>query len=81
MAQPISPATTNSEGLPLFYVVNGHAITCPLCAASSSYHPDEVAGPHVNWEDPDMQCDDCEETVPAAQTYVPMWVLMAPTQP
>jgi len=53
-------------GYPLFYVVNGHSPTCPGCAASGIYHPDEVSGPHVNWEDPRLHCEDCEERIESA---------------
>ena len=50
-------------GYPLYYLDGQNSVLCPACAnnsrgddTSAAFQP--IAG-DVNWEDPDLFCDDC----------------------
>ncbi len=49
-------------GYPVFYITNEGAI-CPDCANND---PNDVIGYGVNWEDPDMYCNDCDTRIESA---------------
>tara|TARA_R100000742_G_C4239320_1_gene59305 strand:+ start:493 stop:708 length:216 start_codon:yes stop_codon:yes gene_type:complete len=44
---------------PIFYITPDDRPICADCA-----HPTFLG--HVNWEDPDLYCDDCDERIESA---------------
>ena len=52
-------------GYPLYYLDNENNVLCPACASKDGYESEPVAC-DVNWEDPDLYCDDCGERIESA---------------
>ena len=52
-------------GYPLFYLSHDGLVLCPRCANDpDASDPAELAD--INWEDPDLYCDDRGERIPSA---------------
>lgn len=57
-------------GYPIFYVLNGHTAWCAHCVEAESsrgdYAGQKVTGASVNWENPDLYCENCNERIESA---------------
>lgn len=52
-------------GYPIFYATRDGLTICPKCANDPDT-ADPVTDADVNWEDPNMICEDCNERIPSA---------------
>lgn len=52
-------------GYPIFYVDDQNNILCPDCANKEGYNSIPTHY-DVNWEDPDLYCDDCGNRIESA---------------
>lgn len=59
------PAVVWPGGYPLYYVAKDCSILCPDCANKEGVEPSPIDG-DVNWEDPELICDDCGERIESA---------------
>ena len=57
---------TSIGGYPLFYVTKQNNCLCPDCASSNDQDYDPIAATDVNWEDPDLYCDECSNRIESA---------------
>jgi hypothetical protein len=54
-------------GYPIYYATAGYAVLCPKCANKQGRnHEDPVTMHDVNWEDPSLYCEDCQERIESA---------------
>jgi hypothetical protein len=58
-------------GYPIFYIDGNNSILCPDCARKSDADPDElpqfkIIAADVNWEDPNLYCEDCSAPIESA---------------
>jgi hypothetical protein len=51
-------------GYPLYYQDREDNVLCPNCAGKQGYSP--IVACSVNWEDPDLTCDDCSKRIESA---------------
>ena len=51
---------------PIFYVDPDTSCLCADCARRGEAAGDPIDGSDVNWEDPDLFCDDCGERIESA---------------
>lgn len=68
-------ATRNSDGkfdsyawpggYPLYYLDSDSTVLCPDCANKEDYTA-PVTFCDINWEDPDMYCEDCGKRIESA---------------
>lgn len=56
---------TSVGGYPLFYVHMGEAI-CPDCANRSKEYSDIEMPSDINWENPNLHCDECGDRIESA---------------
>lgn len=49
----------------MFYLSKQNQVLCPKCANDNGTS-DPVEAHGVNWEDPDLYCDDCSERIESA---------------
>jgi hypothetical protein len=57
---------TADGGYPLVYITRDGESVCPKCADKDVDRSQEVISADVNWEDPDLYCDDCGTRIPSA---------------
>jgi hypothetical protein len=57
---------TSIGGYPLFYVTKQNNCLCPDCATDNDQDYDPIAATDVNWEDPDLYCDECSNRIESA---------------
>lgn len=55
---------TSIGGYPLFYVTKGSCL-CPDCATDNDQN-DPIVAADVNWENPDLYCDECSARIESA---------------
>ena len=48
---------------PFYYLMDNNDVCCRECA---NEYPDEVIGVDVQWDGPNMQCDECNATLETA---------------
>ena len=58
-------------GYPLFYVTSGDDVICCKCAndattGEDAFGDEKISAYDVNWEDPDLDCDECGERIESA---------------
>jgi hypothetical protein len=53
-------------GYPLFYLDKGGNVLCPECANREVDQSQAAVACDVNWEDPDLHCDDCGRRIESA---------------
>ena len=52
---------------PLFYLDSQGSVLCPRCAGTAEGdHGEQMAACDINWEDPDLFCDECSERIESA---------------
>jgi Fe2+ or Zn2+ uptake regulation protein len=59
------PSYAFPGGYPLFYVDVENNVLCPDCANKEDYSA-EVIAYDINYENPDLYCDDCGKTIESA---------------
>lgn len=62
------PVAWASGGYPVYHVTPDANVLCPACARESERHgsDDPPEASDVNWEDPELYCDDCGERIESA---------------
>lgn len=51
---------------PLFYLDSHDSVLCPRCAGTAEAEGEAMAACGINWEDPDLYCDECSERIESA---------------
>ena len=57
------PKFTMIGGYPILYLTDLDEVLCSACASTEEY---EIAARGVNWEDPRIFCECCEERIESA---------------
>lgn len=58
---------TDIGSYPIFYLNERDEVLCPGCAATEVEDEGQLmAACDVNWEDPDLFCDECSERIESA---------------
>lgn len=57
---------TSVGGYPLFYVTKQNSCLCSRCATDNDQDFDPIVAVDVNWENPDLYCDECSQRIESA---------------
>jgi hypothetical protein len=57
---------TSIGGYPVFYVTKQNNCLCSECADNNDMEYDPIVAVDVNWEDPDLYCDECSQRIESA---------------
>ncbi len=66
------PAWAWPGGYPVYYLCADNGVMCPKCANDNAELDDvddpqwHLIGQDINWEDPDLYCDNCNERIQSA---------------
>jgi len=53
-------------GYPLYYLTRDGDTVCSSCASREIDHSQAAIATDVNWEDPSLYCDDCNQRIASA---------------
>ena len=59
---------TSIGGYPLVYVTKDNCCLCHTCATDNDQDYDPIVAVDVNWENPDLYCDQCSARIESAYT-------------
>ncbi len=61
-------AFTSLGCYPIFYLDSYSDVLCPTCATNAHEYGEVITHADINWEDPDLWCEHCNERIEAAYT-------------
>ncbi|MCC6191355.1 MAG: hypothetical protein IT318_20220 [Anaerolineales bacterium] len=60
------PAYAWPGGYPMYYLDSGMAVLCPACANKWGEYSTDLDAYDINWEDPDLYCENCNGRIESA---------------